>query len=128
MPFDLYSTATLLGVVRVQPVESSYWLDNFFGRQINFDTEEIMFDRVTSQRRLAPFVSPVVQGRVMRTRGYETRTFRPAYTKPMHVGTPPWRKTFVKSATRFSASGIGWPPWRSSTVKSRLPARIIPRK
>jgi hypothetical protein len=88
MPFDLYSTATLLGVVRVQPVESSYWLDNFFGRQINFDTEEIMFDRVTSQRRLAPFVSPVVQGRVMRTRGYETRTFRPAYTKPKHVVDP----------------------------------------
>lgn len=88
MPFDLYSTATLLGVVRVQPVDSSYWLDNFFGRQINFDTEEIMFDRVTSQRRLAPFVSPVVQGRVMRTRGYETRTFRPAYTKPKHVVDP----------------------------------------
>lgn len=88
MPFDLYSTATLLGVVRVQPVESSYWLDNFFGRQINFDTEEIMFDRVTSQRRLAPFVSPVVQGRVMRQRGYETRTFRPAYTKPKHVVDP----------------------------------------
>lgn len=88
MPFDLYSTATLLGVVRVQPVESSYWLDNFFGRQITFDTEEIMFDRVQGQRRLAPFVSPVVQGRVMRTRGYETRVFRPAYTKPKHVVDP----------------------------------------
>ena len=88
MPFDLYSTATLLGVVRVQPVESAYWLDNFFGRQINFDTEEIMFDRVQGQRRLAPFVSPVVQGRVMRQRGYETRVFRPAYTKPKHVVDP----------------------------------------
>lgn len=88
MPFDIYSTATLLGVVRVQPVESSYWLDNFFNRQINFDTEEIMFDRVQGQRRLAPFVSPVVQGRVMRNRGYETRVFRPAYTKPKHVVDP----------------------------------------
>jgi len=88
MPFDLYSTATLLGVVRVQPVDSSYWLDNFYGRQINFDTEEIMFDRVQGQRRLAPFVSPVVQGRVMRNRGYETRTFRPAYTKPKHIVDP----------------------------------------
>lgn len=83
--FDIYSTATLLGVVNVQPVESSYWLDNFYPRQINFDTEEIMFDRVQGQRRLAPFVSPVVQGRVMRKRGYETRVFRPAYTKPKHV-------------------------------------------
>ena len=88
MPFDLYSTATLLGVVRVQPIESSYWLDNFYPRQITFDTEEIMFDRVTGSRRLAPFVSPVVQGRVMRKRGYETRVFRPAYTKPKHVVDP----------------------------------------
>lgn len=88
MPFGLYDTATLLGVVRRQPVESSYWLENFFNRQITFDTEEIMFDKVTGQRRLAPFVSPVVQGRVMRTRGYETRTFRPAYTKPKHVVDP----------------------------------------
>lgn len=89
MPFDLYSTATLLDVIRVQQVESSYWLDNFFPRQMTFDTEEIMFDRVSAGlRRLAPFVSPVVQGRVMRTRGYETLSFRPAYTKPKHVVDP----------------------------------------
>lgn len=88
MPFGIYDTATLLGVVRVQPIESSYWLDNFFGRQMNFDTEEVMFDKVVGSRRLAPFVSPVVQGRVMRTRGYETRTFRPAYTKPKHAVDP----------------------------------------
>lgn len=88
MSFNLYNTATLLGVVRVQPVESAYWLDNFYGRVITFDTEEIMFDRVETIRRLAPFVSPVVQGRVMKTRGYETRAFRPAYTKPKHIVDP----------------------------------------
>lgn len=96
MPFGLYDTATLLGVIRVQPVESSYWLDNFFGRQITFDTEEIMFDRVQGVRRLAPFVSPVVQGRVMRTRGFETRTFRPAYTKPKHIVDP--NRVFARAA------------------------------
>lgn len=94
MPFDIYSTATLLGVVRVQPIESSYWLENFYNRQLAFDTEEIMFDRVTGQRRLAPFVSPVVEGRVMKTRGYETRVFRPAYTKPKHVVDP--NRTFAR--------------------------------
>jgi hypothetical protein len=67
--FDLYSTATLLDVLRIQPAESSYWLDSFFGRTMNFTTEDIMFDKVTTQRRLAPFVSPVVQGRVMRKPG-----------------------------------------------------------
>lgn len=85
MAFDLYSTAVLLDVVRVTPIESTYWLDGFFDRQLNFETEEIMFDRIKTRRRLAPFVSPVVQGRVMRTEGFETRAFRPAYTKPKHV-------------------------------------------
>jgi hypothetical protein len=86
--FDLYSTATLLDVLRIQPAESSYWLDSFFGRTMNFTTEDIMFDKVVSQRRLAPFVSPVVQGRVMRKQGYQTLSFRPAYTKPKHVVDP----------------------------------------
>jgi surface antigen len=85
MAFDLYSTAVLLDVVRVTPIESTYWLDGFFNRQLNFETEEIMFDRIKTRRRLAPFVSPVLQGRVMRTEGFETRAFRPAYTKPKHI-------------------------------------------
>lgn len=94
--FNLYNTATLLDVVRVQPIESAYWLDSFFPRVITFDTEEVMFDRVETIRRLAPLVSPVVQGRVMRTRGYETRAFRPAYTKPKHVVDP--NRVFVRMA------------------------------
>lgn len=94
--FDLYSTATLLDVLRVQPPESAYWLDNFFGRTINFTSEEILFDKVTAQRRLAPFVSPVVQGRVMRKQGYQTLSFRPAYTKPKHVVDP--NRVFARAA------------------------------
>lgn len=101
MAFDLYSTATLLDVVRVVPVESAYWLDNFFGRVMTFTTEEIMFDRVVTNRRLAPFVSPVVQGRVMRSQGYETRVFRPAYSKPKHVVDP--NRVF----TRMAGEAIG---------------------
>lgn len=94
--FDIYSTATLLEVLRVQPPESAYWLDNFFGRTINFTSEEILFDKVTNTRRLAPFVSPVVQGRVMRKQGYQTLSFRPAYTKPKHVVDP--NRVFARAA------------------------------
>jgi hypothetical protein len=101
MDFDLYGTATLMAVLRVQPIESSYWLDNFYGSEMTFTTEEIMFDRVQGSRRLAPFVSPVVQGRVMRSRGYETRVFRPAYTKPKHVVDP------NRQFSRMAGEGIG---------------------
>ena len=96
MAFNLYNTATLLNVLRVQPVDSAYWLDNFYQRVITFETEEVMFDRVETNRRIAPFVSPVVQGRVIRTNGYETRAFRPAYTKPKHIVDP--NRTFTRMA------------------------------
>lgn len=99
--FDIYSTATLLDVLRVQQPDTAYWLDNFFGRTITFDTEEILFDRVTTQRRLAPFVSPVVQGRVMRKQGYQTLSFRPAYTKPKHIVDP------NRQFARLAGEGIG---------------------
>lgn len=88
MAFDLYGTADLLDVVRVAPVESAYWLDGWFTSVRQFDTAEIMFDKIKTVRKLAPFVSPVVQGRVMKSRGFETRTFAPAYVKPKHVVDP----------------------------------------
>lgn len=101
MAFDLYSTNELIGVQRITPIQSAYWLDNFYPRQMNFETEEIMFDRIKTYRRMAPFVSPVVQGRVMRTRGFETRAFRPAYTKPKHIVDP------NRQFTRTVGEGIG---------------------
>lgn len=101
MAFDIYSTAVLIDVLRVSPVESAYWLDGFFNRVMTFDTEEILFDRVVTNRRLAPFVSPVMQGRVMRSQGFETRAFRPAYTKPKHIVDP--NRVF----TRMAGEAIG---------------------
>ena len=88
MAFDLYGTAEMLDVLRVSPIESTYWLDNFYGAARQFDTAEIMFDKLKTSRKLAPFVSPLVQGRVMRSRGFETRSFTPAYVKPKHVVDP----------------------------------------
>lgn len=94
--FDIYSTATLIEVLRIQPIESAYWLDNFYNRTINFTSEQILFDKVVAQRRIAPFVSPVVQGRVMKKLGYQTLSFTPAYTKPKHIVDP--NKQFVRLA------------------------------
>lgn len=88
MAFDLYGTAEMLDVLRVTPLESAYWLDGWFNSARQFDTAEIMFDKLKTTRKLAPFVSPVVQGRVMKTRGFETYTFAPAYVKPKHVVDP----------------------------------------
>lgn len=85
---DIYDTNTLLEVIRVQKPPSTYWLDLCFPRTLQFDTQEIMFDQVTEFRNLAPFVAPNVQGRVIRQRGFTTKSFRPAYVKPKSVINP----------------------------------------
>lgn len=88
MAFELYGTAEMLDVLRVTPLESAYWLDGWFNQARQFDTAEIMFDKLKTVRKLAPFVSPVVQGRVMKSRGFETFSFAPAYVKPKHIVDP----------------------------------------
>jgi hypothetical protein len=60
-----------------------------FPGQINFEQEHIDFDVVDQQnRRLAPFVSPLVQGKVQTELGYSTKRFKPAYIKPKDVVDP----------------------------------------
>lgn len=115
MAFDLYGTADLLDVLRITPVESSYWLDNFFGSVRQFDTAEIMFDKLKTVRKLAPFVSPVVQGRVMKSRGFETKAFTPAYVKPKHIVDP--NRQFTRRPGEIPGMG-------SSTPQARWNAAI----
>lgn len=87
MDFNFYTTAVLLGVLRQQETFTPFWL-NFFPQAMNFETEQIMFDLVPRDRRMAPFVAPTSQGRVMRERGSTTRAFKPAYVKPKHAVEP----------------------------------------
>lgn len=82
----MYELATLLEVLRVQHNPNPFWLTQFFTNQINFDTDKIEFDRVNVEyRRLAPFVAPNVQGKVMALEGFDTVSFKPAYVKPKHI-------------------------------------------
>ena len=115
MAFDLYSTAEMMDVLRITPVESSYWLDNYFSRVYLSQSAEIMFDKLTKTRKLAPFVSPVVQGRVMRSEGFETRSFAPAYVKPKHIVDP------NRQFTRGVGEGLGG----TSTPAQRWNAAVV---
>lgn len=85
---DIYSTVELTDVIdtRFKPVN---FLSNYFFPEIKlFDTAAIVFDRIKGARRLAPFVSPTVQGRPVRRNGFSTDTFTPAYIKPKMALVP----------------------------------------
>jgi len=114
MSFEIYNTADLLEVLRRQRGIQQYWL-TFFPRVVTSDREEIIFDQVTEgTRELAPFVAPNVQGRVLRNRGYTTKTFKPAYVKPKHVVDP------SQAIPRMAGESLGG----DMTLAQRYDARV----
>ena len=78
---DIFSTHVLNRVVEHLDRPASFLLDTFFPSIQTEDSEEIHFDIDKSKPRLVPFVSPLVEGKVVATEGFETRSFKPAYVK-----------------------------------------------
>lgn len=81
----LYTTSTLLGVMRdptFPDAPSNYWLDLCFPNQVNFTEEFIDFEKLTSQRKLAPLVVPMAQGKPIYSEASKVSRVKPAYVKP----------------------------------------------
>lgn len=79
---DVFSTNILTGVINSLKPAPQFLLNRYFGTVQTEESEEIHFDVVSRGRRIAPFVSPLVEGQIMESRGHETKTFKPAYLKP----------------------------------------------
>lgn len=85
---DLFTTDTLNAIVQDLRVPQTGLLDRYFTGVTVDDSEEIHFDVDTKPRRIAPFVSPLVAGKIVRSRGFQTATFKPAYVKDKRVFSP----------------------------------------
>lgn len=78
---DIFSTFVLNRTVEYLDRPASFLLDRFFSLVQTEASEEIHFDIDQSKPRLAPFVSPLVAGKVVSQEGFTTQSFRPAYVK-----------------------------------------------
>ncbi len=78
---DIFSTFVLNRTIECLERSSSFLLDTFFTSVQMEESAEIHFDINESKPRLAPFVSPLVAGKVVDAQGYSTQSFRPAYVK-----------------------------------------------
>ena len=78
---DIFSTHVLNREVEHLERPASFLLDTFFPSIQTEESEEIHFDIDKSKPRLVPFVSPLVEGKVVSAEGFETRSFKPAYVK-----------------------------------------------
>ena len=85
---DLFSTNVLNRVVQSLITPQSFLLDRFFPNEQTDQSEEIHFDVLLSKRRLAPLVSPLVQGKIVESLGYRTDTFPAFYSRSSGLALP----------------------------------------
>jgi hypothetical protein len=76
-----YDTNTLIQVVPNLKTAQSFLLDKFFPNIVTSDSEFVSIDVDVGKRRMAPFVSPLVEGKLVEQRRIQTNTFKPAYIK-----------------------------------------------
>jgi hypothetical protein len=82
MPGNLiYDTNTIVHVVQNLKNAQSFLLDRYFGNMVVSDSEYVSIDIDVGKRRMSPFVSPLVEGKLVESRRYQTNTFKPAYIK-----------------------------------------------
>ena len=85
---DIYNTMALIMVVQGMDRVQSFILDRYYPEIQTEESEEIHFDVDESRPILAPFVSPLVAGKIIKDEGFTTKTFKPAYVKPKSILRP----------------------------------------
>lgn len=77
----IFDTNALIQVVPNLKRAQKFLLDKFFPNIVMSDTEFVSIDVDVGKRRMSPFVSPLVEGKLVEQRRYQTNIFKPAYIK-----------------------------------------------
>ena len=77
----IYDTNVLIQVVPNLKRAQKFLLDRFFPNVVMSDSEYVSIDVDVGKRRMSPFVSPLVEGKLVEQRRYQTNIFKPAYIK-----------------------------------------------
>lgn len=78
-----YETRTLLAPFDEGPAVHTFLRDTFFGGREYPPTNLVEFDFRRGRRKMAPFVAPLIGGKVMEREGFETRFFRAPRIAPV---------------------------------------------
>lgn len=77
----IYDTNQLIAMVPNLKKAQKFLLNNFFPNLKNSDTEYVSIDIDIGKRRMSPFISPLVEGRLVEQRRMQTNIYKPAYIK-----------------------------------------------
>ena len=84
---SIYEPRTMMGVIRKMPPAHTFFRSTFFSNEQTFVTETVDMDFKKGARKLVPFVSRVVGGKIVPNTGYETRTYKPTLIAPDKITT-----------------------------------------
>ena len=87
MALDLFDTRAMLAALEQMLPVKTFFLEKFFGNTETHQTKYVDIDIQKGKRRLAPFVNPRLQGKMVEKRGYTTHTYAPPYIKPKMITT-----------------------------------------
>ncbi|MCD6432959.1 MAG: major capsid protein [Sulfurimonas sp.] len=82
MAVDIFTSRAMMSALRQEKKAGQFILDLLFKRVETSDTEFVDIDIIKGKRRIAPFVSPRVEGKLVEDQGFTTNTYKPAYIKP----------------------------------------------
>ena len=85
---SMYTTAQLLAVTEKKFKFDPLFLRIFFRESYPFSTEKVYLSQIPGLVNMALYVSPIVSGNVIRSRGGNTSEFTPGYVKPKHEVNP----------------------------------------
>lgn len=82
---SIYTTAQLLAVNEKKFKFDPLFLRIFFRESYPFSTEKVYLSQIPGMVNMALYVSPVISGKVIRSRGGATSEFTPGYVKPKYL-------------------------------------------
>jgi hypothetical protein len=86
---NAFDTRSMILVLEQHKAPHTFFRNRWFGgpAQVH-ESDNFDIDVQKGGQRIAPFVSPIKEGKVMRREGFATYTVKPAYLKPKRVITP----------------------------------------
>ncbi len=103
MPLNpAYETKTMLAPFEQGPLVPSFLRDTFFTGRDYAQTPLIEFDFRRGRRKMAPFVAPLVGGKLMERQGFETRFFRAPRIAPVRALRTPDLEARMMGETIYS--------------------------
>lgn len=85
MAISIFTSRAMAMAMRQDKRTGAFLLDLLFGKVDPVIAETVDIDIIKGKRRMAPFQSPRVEGKLVEKLGFTTNSYKPAYIKPKKV-------------------------------------------